>query len=165
MRPLIMDARALLEEYASYAPLFAFYQNGIKDLIQEAVVTRSFNSPFTTQYHLGLRYPKGLAQKVMTDFEFALDNHHNLFGEESSIALYNLEFAQNNLDAIRMVAEMVEEEVDKFLQQHLRTRLFEIAQEDSDAQFLPRWSGRDLLIFIRTLSEKERSIWLPSPDW
>lgn len=159
MQPLIMDAGPLLEEYATYAPLFAFYQGGLKDLILEAVITRSFNSPYTTQYHLGHRYPKGLASKVMTDFEFALDSHNNLFGEELSVPLFKWEFAKNNLAAIRIVADAIEDEVDKFLQYHLRTRLFEIAQEGSGEQFLPRWSGRDLLIFIRCLSEKEQRRW------
>jgi len=164
MRPLIMDARPLLDEYATYAPLFAFYQGGLKDLILEAVITRSFNSPFTTQYHLGQRHPKGMVNKVMMDFEFALDNHHDLFGDESPVALYNLEFAQNNLEAIRFVADAVEDEVDKFLFYHLRTRLFEIAQEGSGEQFLPRWSGRDLLIYIRSLSQKECRQWWAFPD-
>jgi hypothetical protein len=159
-----MDARPLLEEYETYAPLFAFYQWGLKDLIKEAVVTRSFNSPYTTQYHLGHTHPKGLANKVMTDFEFALDHHHDLFGEETPVALYNLEFALNNITAIRFVADAIEDEVDKFLHYHLRTRLFEIAQEGSGEQFLPRWSGRDLLIFIRCLSEREQRQWYPFPD-
>jgi hypothetical protein len=155
MRPLVMDARALLDEYASYAPLFRFYEGGLKDLLKEAVITRSFNSPYTTQYHPGHRYSRGLARKVMADFEFALDHHHDLFGDVTPVALYNLEFAKNNLDAIAMVALSVEEEVDKFLFHHLRTRLFEIAQEGSGEVFLPRWSGQDLLIFIRLLSPRE----------
>jgi hypothetical protein len=164
MRPLIMDARPLLDEYGAYAPLFAFYQGGLKDLIREAVVTRSFNSPFTTQYHLGHRHPKGLAAKVATDFEFALDHHHDLFGEEGAMPLFNMDSALFNLDAIRFVADAIEDEVDQFLFYHLRTRLFEIAQEGSGEQFLPRWSGRDLLIYIRSLSQKECRSWFPFPD-
>jgi hypothetical protein len=164
MRPLIMDARPLLDEYGTYAPLFTFYQGGLKDIIKDAVTTRSFNSPFTTQYQLGHRHPKGLAAKVMTDFEFALDHHHDLFGSDTPVALFNLEFAQNNLDAIRFVADAIEDEVDQFLFYHLRTRLFEIAQEGSGEQFLPRWSGRDLLIFIRSLSQKECRRWSTFPE-
>ncbi len=159
MRPLVMDARALLDEFEPYAPLFRFYEGGLKDLLREAVVTRSFNSPYTTQYHPGHRYTRGLANKVMADFEFAMDHHHDLFGDHSPAALYNLELAQNNVDAIAMVALSIEEEVDKFLYHHLRTRLFEIAQEGSGNLYLPRWSGRDLLIFIRLLSPREQHVW------
>lgn len=161
MQPLIMDARELLDEYETYRPLFRFYEDGLKDLIKEAVITRSFNSPFTTNVYSGHRYSRGLPAKVMNDFEFALDHHHDLFGDHSPVALYNLEFAQNNLGTIKMVAEQIEEEVEKFMFYHLRTRLFEIAQEGSGAPFLPRWSGRDLLIFIRLLSPREQRVWKP----
>lgn len=164
MRPLIMDARPLLAEYETYAPLFAFYQGGLKDLIKEAVITRSFNSPFSQEYHRGMRYPRGLAHKVVTDFEFALDNHHDLCAGNTPASLFSLEFATENRDAIRMVAEMVEEEVDKFLQYHLRTRLFEIAQDGYGYQHWPRWSGRDLIVYVRTLGPREQRQWFPFPD-
>lgn len=164
MKPIILDTRALLQEYAKYAPLFAFYDMGLKDLIREAVITRSFNSPYTTQLHPGHRYAKGLASKVKEDFEYALDNHHDVYGEESMIELFNVKFALDNLWSIKIVAEAMEQEVDRLLFHHLRTRLFEIAQEGSGAQMLPRWIGPDLAVFIRTLSQRELRQWAPYPD-
>jgi hypothetical protein len=164
MKPIILDTRALLQEYAEFSPLFAFYDNGLKDLVREAIITRSFNSPYTTQYRPGLNSAQGLAAKVMMDFEFALDHHHDLFGEESPVALYNMEFAFNNLLAIRTIAEAMERDVDRMLRNHLRTRLFEIAQEGSGAQMLPRWVGPDLAIFVRVLSPRECRICQDYPD-
>lgn len=164
MKPIILDTRALLLEYAQYSPLFAFYEMGLKDLVREAVITRSFNSPYTTQYHPGHRYTRGLSAKVTMDFEFALDHHHDLFGEDSPLALYNLDFALNNIKSIGIIAEAMEQEVDRLLFQHLRTRLFEIAQEGSGEQMLPRWIGSDLAVFIRTLSHRELRIWAPYHD-
>lgn len=164
MTPIILDTRALLYEYAEFAPLFAFYELGLKDLVREAVITRSFNSPYTTQYHPGHRYTRGLAAKVMMDFEFAIDHHHQLYGEDSGVGLYDFQFALDNIRTIGGVAQEIEKEVDALLFQHLRTRLFEIAQEGFGNTMLPRWIGPDLAIFIRMLSQKELRVWVPPLD-
>jgi len=164
MRPIILDTRTLLVEYADRAPMFAFYPLGLKDLVREAVITRSFNSPYTTQHYQDHRYTQGLAAKVMNDFSFALDHHHDMFGDESPISLYHKELALNNICVIGMIAESMEEDVNALMARHLRTRLFEIAQEGCGEALLPRWIGPDLLIFVRTLSPKEYRTWAPYPD-
>lgn len=164
MKPIIIDTRALLQEYAEYAMLFSFYELGLKDLVREAILTRSFNSPYTTQMHKGHRYTRGLAAKVMTDFEFALDHHHDMFGDETPVALYHKEFALSNISAIGMIAESMEQDVDVLLARYLRTKLFEIAQEGSGALMMPRWVGPDLLVFVRTLSTREYGTWHPYQD-
>jgi hypothetical protein len=164
MKPIILDTRALLQEYAEYAPMFVFYQLGLKDLVREAVITRSFNSPYTTHLYQDHRYAQGFASKVMADFGFALDHHYDLYGEECSIPLYEKELAVKNVAAIGMIADALEEEVDALIARHLRTKLFEIAQEGSDARYTPRWIGPDLLIFVRTLSHREGHLWLPYPN-
>jgi hypothetical protein len=164
MKPIILDTRSLLREYEEYSPMFSFYPLGLKDLVREAVITRSFNSPYTTQLHQDCRYAQGLAAKVMADFGFALDHHHDMYGEESLISLYHKDFALNNIRAIGMLAESIEEDVDALMARHLRTRLFEIAQEGCGAEFHPRWIGSDLLIFVRTLSPREYKIWVTYPD-
>jgi hypothetical protein len=161
MTPIILDTRALLQEYADFAPFFQFYEMGLRDLIREAVITRSFNSPYTTQYHPGHRYSQGLAAKVKMDFEFALDHHHDSFGADTPVALYNLKSALNNIEVIGQIAEAMERSVDDLLFMHLRTKLFEIAQEGSGEAVRPRWIGPDLAVFIRMLSHKELRIWVP----
>jgi hypothetical protein len=155
MKPIILDTRSLIRDFQEYAPFFEFYDSGLKDLVREAVLTRSFNSPYTTNYHHGHRYARGLAAKVMEDFEYAIDRHHDLYGEQSLRDILNQDRALSNLGVIRFVAEEMEQAADALLQQHLRTKLFEIAQDSVGEQMRPRWVGSDLLVFIRFLTPRE----------
>ncbi|WP_144106669.1 hypothetical protein [Paraburkholderia sp. BCC1886] len=155
MTPLVLDTRSLIREYAEYMPFFAFYEMGIKDVIRDAVLTRSFNSPYTTNSFHGHRTARGFVAKVLDDFEFALDHYSELGETAPHSPLLALECAAENLAVIRFVAAEIELAADTLLHQHLATRLFEIAQDGSRPSLQPRWIADDLLVFVRTLRGKE----------
>jgi hypothetical protein len=154
VKPIILDTRSLFRDYKEYAPFFEFYESGLKDLIRDAILTRSFNSPYTSFLHHGHRYARGLVAKVTEDFEYALDIHSDRYGDWSSRGIYDVDRAWANRSMIQFVAGEIEQAADTLLNQHLRTRLFEIAQEGSGQALLPRWIGQDLLVFVRLLSPR-----------
>ncbi|MBB5409333.1 hypothetical protein HDG34_003274 [Paraburkholderia sp. HC6.4b] len=146
MKAIVLDTRPLVNEYREYEPFFAFYENGIRDLLKEAVLIHSTSSPFSTTWH-----PKGLVGKVEADFDYALDCYRDSC-EETAMPLFDERFLFSNLDVIRFAAQSMEDAVEKLFRLHLPTRFFEIADEHQGQAFSPRWIGSDLLVHVRLLS-------------
>jgi hypothetical protein len=150
MKAIVLDTRSLVNEYREYEPFFAFYENGVRDLLKEAVLIHSMSSPFSsgaTAYH-----PRGLVGKVEADFDYALDCYHDSCDGEDATPLFDERFLFSNLDVIRFAAHSMEDAVEKLFLQHLPTRFFEIADDHQGPAFRPRWIGSDLLVHVRLLS-------------
>ncbi|WP_233875048.1 hypothetical protein [Paraburkholderia adhaesiva] len=147
MKAIVLDTRPIVNEYREYEPFFVFYEHGIRDLLKEAVLIHSTNSPFSLACH-----PKGLVGKVEADFDYALDCYRDSCDEEEFMPLFDERFVFSNLDVIRFAAQSMEDAVERLFRLHLPTRFFEIADDHQGQAFRPRWVGSDLLVHVRLLS-------------
>jgi hypothetical protein len=147
MKAIVLGTRALVEEYEPYEPFFEFYEHGIRDLVKEAVLIHSTTSPFARSYH-----PKGLVEKVVSDFGYAFDCYLDSCEEVDAIPLYDEQFLTGNLDVIRYAAHCVEDAVANLFRPHLPTRYFEVVDDHQGEALRPRWIGSDLLVHVRLLS-------------
>jgi len=148
---VILDTDDLVRRYTAYDPLFSFYENGIKDIIKEAVLRAgSKKVSYWGDYDSDLVWGTSLAGLVSRDWERAID----MSLDHSPHLVHDYLQGQNKMDreVIQIVVEQIEEEVDQMLHRLTDSNRFRVSEmtEGQDSA----WIGNDLVVTVVSLPEE-----------
>lgn len=149
MPMVILPTRQLVTECLSYEPIFHFISGGVKEVIRESIVSRSFYQ----RHRVNGTIPgsTGLIGSILTEF----DNHVSRVDETTSFFTDRpyktpMELYLEEMGKIELIVVNIEDMVNELLDNILRTRLFDILDDGT------QWRGRDLMVNLRSFTRGAR---------
>lgn len=148
---VILPTFDLVTESMAYDELFKlFIVGGVKSLIRDSVLLTSFKERTPgSEYQRSLQqHRNALVDYVLQRFDNYTDNQQRkLYDEGGRDALnFDVEYYLNQVGELEMIAQSIDDAVLIMMEDLFRTRLYHIDERES------RWSGRDLIIGVSTLS-------------
>ena len=148
---VILDTDDLVRRYMAYDPLFSFYENGVKDIVKEAILrSGSKKNSSWGDFDSELIWGTSLAGRVSRDWERAID----MSLDHSPHLVHDYLQGQNKMDreVIHIVVEQIEEEVDLMLWRLTDAKYYRVSQVDVSS--CSGWIGNDLVVDITSLPEE-----------
>lgn len=148
---VILDTDDLVRRYMAYDPLFSFYENGIKDIIKEAILRSGTKKAVRwDEFDSDLVWGTSLAGRVSRDWERAID----MSLDHSPHLVHDYLQGRNKMDreVIHIVVDQIEEEVDLLLRHLTDTNHYRVSEVDVSAS--SGWIGNDLVVDITSLPEE-----------
>lgn len=148
---VILDTDELVQRYLGYDSLFAFYKDGVRDVIRDAVLEsgkRKFlyfgergNEAFWTQT---------LAGRATRAWEEAID----IALDHSAFSVHDYQRGQQKMDreVIQLVTDQIEEDVDRMMQNMVKERYFRV--QPPDEAYYENWIGNDLVVEVTQLPKE-----------
>jgi hypothetical protein len=152
LKLIILDTDEIVKRYMAYDSLFSFYENGIKDLIQTAVLGTGKHKPsFYNERDTDLYWMRSLAGQVVREWEYGLDQA--LERGQEAYQDYQVKHYRVDRDLVQLVAEQIEEDIDRLMKHLTGEDQFVIRPADSvvdswnELDFgFDSWIGNDLVV-------------------
>lgn len=142
---VILNTQELVHRYMGYDALFAFYENGVRDVIRDAVLEsgRRRKIPMLGEAALEFVWRDTLPGRTVQAWEEAIDAAL----DDNAFAVHNYQQHQQKQDreVIQLVTEQIEEDVTLMLRSLTGKPYFGIGQP-SDYSNLSYWVGDDLVV-------------------
>jgi len=149
---VILNTDELVQRYMAYDSLFSFYENGIKDLIKDAVFETGKRNKFRFmgERHLEAYWDQSLAGRTARAWEEAIDMA--LDHSPQSVQDYQQAHYKVDRDVIHLVAEQIEEEAEQLILSLIKERSFKILHVNP--KHVNEWIGNDLVVEIARVPEE-----------
>jgi hypothetical protein len=152
---VILPTFDLVTECMAYDELFKmFIMGGVKALIRDAVLLTSFKerSPQTDYQRTLQHHHSALVDYVLKRFDDSLNRRRALeydeIGGDALRQRLDLGDYMSRCGELEMITQSIDDAVVLMMEDLFRTRLYHINERES------RWSGRDLIIGVETLSSQ-----------
>lgn len=147
---VILNTDEIVQRYMAYDSLFSFYENGVKDVIKDAVfeTVKRHKFRFMGEKHLGAFWDSSLAGRTTRAWEEAIDMA--LDHSPHAVQDYQQGYHKVDRDVIHLVTEQIEEEVEQLIHLLVKDEVIKIHPVQFD---LNEWIGNDLVVEILQLPE------------
>lgn len=148
---IILGTEEIIKRYTAYDAYFSFYENGIKDVVRNAVLhagQRKF-------YHLDHRenevyWMRSLAGRTTSDWEYAIDT--SLDQDPSQVRAYQMGQEKIDRNVIQLVVEQIEEDVERMIFALVNENTYRV--KALDPALYNEWLGDDLVVNISRVREE-----------
>ncbi len=142
MQTVALPMFALMRELTTYDSLFSFYENGIRSVVEEAVISSAYHKEDTSHMHPETRRCYGLLGKIICEYEIFLDRMES----ENAASQELLDEYIDRVKGIELVVDMIDERVRDIMHALFPYGRYTIMPGGH------RWIGDDLFVHIRTFS-------------
>jgi len=140
MQTVALPMFALMRELTTYDSLFSFYENGVRSVVEEAVISSAYEKEDAMHMHPETRRCYGLLGKIICEYEIFLDRMEI----ENTASQALLDEYIDRVKGIELVVDMIDERVREIMQALFPRGLFSVSPAGH------RWIGDDLFVKLRT---------------
>lgn len=148
---VILNTSEIIRQFMTYDPYFSFYENGIKDVVKNAVLVAGKGRPSRFEdMDSEVHWLRSLAGRTISDWEYAVDT--SLEYSPADVHAYQSRQEAIDRNAIEFVVEQVRTEVEKMIYGLTNTWRYSVkpVRESSPVK---EWQGDDLVVRIHLPQE------------
>lgn len=149
---VILNTDEIVQRYMAYDSLFSFYENGVKDVVKDAVFEtgKRHKFRFMGERHLEAYWDQSLAGRTARAWEEAIDMA--LDHSPQSVQDYQQGHHKVDRDVIHLVADQIEEEIERLVLALVKEKSFKVLSVDPS--IYNEWIGNDLVVEIARMPEE-----------
>jgi hypothetical protein len=153
LRLVILATDEIVRRYMTYDSLFSFYEDGVKEVVKQAVLDSGRRKPYRLDDRESeVHWMQSLAGRVIREWEHELDKHFNLDDSLQDHEMNDLKRYRTERDVIQLVVEQIEEDVDRLIQTFTGERRYRVRRLDP-LMGHGEWLQNDLVVEIGQIQE------------
>ncbi|MDR3392264.1 MAG: hypothetical protein P4L77_11080 [Sulfuriferula sp.] len=148
---IILGTEEIVKKYMQYDSFFCFYENGIKDVVRNAVLNAGKRkSYYVDDQYSEVYWLRSLAGRTTSDWEYAIDS--SLDHDPSQVRAYQMGQEKIDRNVIELVVEQIEDEVERMIFALTQERNYRVTA--LDPRRYNEWLGDDLVVNITRIQEE-----------